>query len=92
MSGTWRYERRAAHPLLPAGSLIKNVETPIHSEFFSCETPRQQSACRGSHRLERVKRLNELIQKETDRDKVLELTRELCRVLDGGSVGETVRE
>jgi hypothetical protein len=32
---------------------------------------------------ERVKRLNELIQQETDRDKVLELTRELVRLLDG---------
>jgi hypothetical protein len=32
---------------------------------------------------ERIKRLNELIQQETDRDKVLELTRELVRLLDG---------
>jgi hypothetical protein len=33
---------------------------------------------------ERIKHLAELIQKETDRDKVLELTLELCRILDGG--------
>ena len=32
---------------------------------------------------ERIKRLNELIQEETDRDKILELTRDLIRLLDG---------
>ena len=32
---------------------------------------------------ERVKRLNELIQQETDRDKVLELMQALVRLLDG---------
>jgi hypothetical protein len=37
---------------------------------------------------ERIKRLNELIQQETDRDKVLELTHELCRALDGDTDGK----
>jgi hypothetical protein len=32
---------------------------------------------------ERIKRLNELIQQETDRDKVLVLAEELVRLLDG---------
>ena len=36
---------------------------------------------------EGIKHLAELIQKETDRDKVLELTRELCRILDHGGSG-----
>jgi len=36
---------------------------------------------------ERIKHLAELIQKETDRDKVLKLTRELCRILDHGGSG-----
>jgi hypothetical protein len=31
---------------------------------------------------ERIKRLNELIQRESDRDKVLELTQALVRLLD----------
>lgn len=31
---------------------------------------------------ERIKRLNEQIQEETDRDKVLKLTQELLRLLD----------
>lgn len=32
---------------------------------------------------ERIKRLNQQIQQETDRDKVLKLTQELVRLLDG---------
>lgn len=32
---------------------------------------------------ERIKRLNEQIQQETNRDKVLQLTQELVRLLDG---------
>lgn len=32
---------------------------------------------------ERIKRLSEQIQHETDRDKVLKLTQELVRLLDG---------
>ena len=38
---------------------------------------------------ERVKRLTAQIQYEKDPDKVLQLTRELCRILDGGKPPES---
>ena len=37
---------------------------------------------------ERLKRLTRQIQQEKDLNKVLQLTQELCRVLDGGSEGK----
>jgi len=37
---------------------------------------------------ERIKRLHQQIQEETDRDKLLELAKELCRVLDVGRDGK----